>query len=164
MVSSSTRYYRQLHNTRPQRGLIAAGRKMTPALVGEKEDELIHAAEMQRAMKLSGVVDDLEITPGTQVRLLNSRYTATLNRDMKSQLPRWTQQTYEVLERVGANSFRIDTPPGKPAIWAAHSIQVVPDATKPTLKKKKKMVQPEDEVKMPDVEEVEEAEEAKELK
>ena len=38
-------------------------------------------------MKLSGVVDELEITPGMQVRLLNSRYTATLNRDMKSQLP-----------------------------------------------------------------------------
>ena len=32
------------YNTRPQRGLIAAGKKMTPALVGEKEDELIHAA------------------------------------------------------------------------------------------------------------------------
>ena len=69
-------------------------------------------------------MDDLGIEPGTKVRLLTSALK-NAPKFVKGQEATWTPELYTVLGRKGANTFRIDVPPGENAIWPFHALQVV---------------------------------------
>jgi hypothetical protein len=44
---------------------------------------------------------------------------------VKGQEATWTPETFPVIERAGANTFRIDVPAGENPIWPVHSLQIV---------------------------------------
>ena len=112
------------HNTSPSRALKAAGKGLAPADIDEGREDSLRLDDLDRATALQRRVDAMGITPGTMVRLL----TANLKnapKFIKGQEATWTPGTYPIIERVGANTFRIDPPAGENPIWVVHSLQVV---------------------------------------
>ena len=67
------------------------------------------------------------IVPGTQVRLLTSRLK-NAPKHVKGQEATWTPELYSVVERVGANTFKVDVPAGEVSIWPVHSIMPIKKA------------------------------------
>ena len=112
------------HNTSPSRALDAVARGTAPADVGPSEEEVLRHADLQRAAQLRHDVDQMRITPGTKVRLLTSALKRA-PRFVKGQEAVWSPDLYEIVERVGTNTFRIVPPPGENTIWPVHSLQIV---------------------------------------
>lgn len=112
------------HNTSPSRALNAAGADTSPADVGPAEEAILRRADLTRAAQIRRDVDAMRIEPGTKVRLLTSALKEA-PRFIKGQEATWTPELYEVVERVGANTFRVAVDPGEKPIWPVHSLQVV---------------------------------------
>ena len=117
------------YNSRPNRGLVAAGRKLAPVDIGPKEETLLRADDLARAKEVREEVDESGIKPGTRVRLLYSRTKAgSKDKFAKSHENLWTTEIYSVAERAGPNSFIVDVGPGEVPVWPLHSLQVVDKA------------------------------------
>ena len=108
------------HNTSPSRAL----QKLSPSTVGTEAELQLRLNDLDRAGALRRRVDDLNIEPGTKVRLLTSRLKST-PRFVKGQEATWTPEVYTVAGREGANSFRINMPSNENPIWPYHALQVV---------------------------------------
>jgi hypothetical protein len=113
------------YNETPHRTLSEVlGRKACPADVTTKEENVIRAAELERASTLGLAIDSVGIIPGkTYVRVLRSKMRGGSSFD-KGQLATWSSASYLVLSRNGVNSFIIDVPPGEVGIWPVHSLLV----------------------------------------
>jgi hypothetical protein len=95
--------------------------------------------DLDRAGALRARVDDLNIEPGTKVRLLTSRLKST-PRFVKGQEATWTPELYTVAGREGVNSFRINVPSNENPIWPHHALQVVTKALGQNKQTSKKSV------------------------
>ena len=70
--------------------------------------------------------DKLDITPGkTKVRLLVKAMKEGNDKFAKSHKPVWSSETYTVLERNGANSWKVDVPFGEVRIYPSYAMQIV---------------------------------------
>ena len=108
------------HNTSPSRVL----QKLSPSMVSPEVEMQLRLSDLDRASDLRRRVDDLNIEPGTKVRLLTSRLKST-PRFVKGQEATWTPELYTVAGRAGVNSFRINVPSNENPIWPYHALQVV---------------------------------------
>jgi hypothetical protein len=115
------------HNTSPSRALNPAGRGLTPATIGPREDEALRLSDLERAATLRQRVDARDIGPGTKVRLLTSKLKKA-PKFVKGQEATWTPELYDLVVRVGTNTFLIDVQEGEIKIWPLHSLQVVKKA------------------------------------
>ena len=111
------------HNTSPSRVL----QKLSPSMVSPEVEMQLRLGDLNRAGALRARVDDLNIEPGTKVRLLTSRLKST-PRFVKGQEATWTPELYTVAGREGVNSFRINVPSNENPIWPYHALQVVTKA------------------------------------
>jgi hypothetical protein len=114
------------YNETPHRTLSEVlGRKACPSDVSPKEENVIRAAELDRASTLGLATDVIGIIPGkTYVRVLRSKMRGGSSFD-KGQLTTWSSAGYLVLDRNGVNSFVVDVPPGEVSVWPIHSLLVV---------------------------------------
>jgi hypothetical protein len=108
------------HNTSPSRVL----QKLSPSMVSPEVEMQLRLGDLNRAGALRARVDDLNIEPGTKVRLLTSRLKTT-PRFVKGQEATWTPELYTVAGREGVNSFRINVPSNENPVWPYHALQVV---------------------------------------
>ena len=115
------------HNSSPSRALDAAGRGTAPIEVTEAKEAKIRLGDFKRAAEVRRRVDRMGIVPGTQVRLLTSRLK-NAPKHVKGQEATWTPELYSVIERVGANTFKVDVPAGEVSIWPVHSIMPIKKA------------------------------------
>jgi hypothetical protein len=124
------------YNETPHRTLSEVlGRKACPSDVTAKEENIIRAAELERASTLGLATDAIGIIPGkTFVRVLRSKMRGGSSFD-KGQLATWSSNSYLVLSRNGVNSFIIDVPPGEVGIWPVHSLLVADPKESPALTK-----------------------------
>ena len=76
----------------------------------------LRLSDLNRAGALRARVDDLNIEPGTKVRLLTARLKST-PRFVKGQEATWTPELYTVAGHEGVNSFRINVPTNENPIW-----------------------------------------------
>jgi len=112
------------YNTRPSRALDAAGKHLAPA-VGPKEQKL-RETDIVRAAEVRKLIDESGVGPGAKVRLLYARTKAgSKDKFAKSHENLWTTEIYNVLSRVGPNSFLVEVPAGEIPVWPFHSLQVV---------------------------------------
>ena len=109
-------------NGRPSRALGG----LSPDEIGPEEEQIIREMDLERAQKVRAIVDDSGVRPGTRVRLQYSK-TKMGGKDKfsKAHEVTWTPEIYEVVKRVGPNSFLVDVPRGEIKIWPLHSLQVV---------------------------------------
>jgi len=120
------------YNHTPHRILTELlGRPTAPSQVTAAQERVIRQAESVQVSEVRERVDRLDITPGTQVRLLISR-TREGGRDKhaKSQRRVWSPELYTVLNRNGPNSFVVDVLAGEVKIWPFYALQVVKKALK----------------------------------
>jgi hypothetical protein len=114
------------YNSRPNRGLKAAGTKLAPEDIGDKEETLLRLDDLHRAKAVRDEVDERGVMPGTRVRLLYARTKAgSKDKFAKSHSAVWTTEIYDVVSRAGPNSFIVDVPRGEVPVWPLHSLQVV---------------------------------------
>ena len=93
-------------------------------MVGPDKELQLRLNDLDRAGALRRRVDELNIQPGTKVRLLTSRLKST-PRFVKGQEATWTHDLYTMASREGVNSFRINVPSNENPIWPYHALQVV---------------------------------------
>ena len=122
------------YNSRPNRGLLAAGPGLRPIDIDQGLEEVLRDDDLRRAREVRERTDQLEIEPGkTKVRLLTRRMKASgKDRFRKAHELVWSDELFLVLSRHGPNSFIIDVPAGEITIWPVHSIQVVDGKLDPT--------------------------------
>jgi len=122
------------YNSRPNRGLSAAGPGLRPVDIDQGLEEVLRDDDIRRAREVRERTDQLEIEPGkTKVRLLTRRMKASgKDRFRKAHELIWSDELFLVLSRHGPNSFIIDVPAGEITIWPVHSIQVVDGKLDPT--------------------------------
>ena len=114
------------YNSRPNRGLVAAGRQLAPIDIGPKEELMIRADDLHRAKAVREEVDASGLGPGARVRLLYARTKAgSKDKFAKSHENMWTTEIYEVVARAGPNSFIVDVGRGEVPVWPLHSLQIV---------------------------------------
>ena len=115
------------YNSRPNRGLSAAGKGLAPVDIDHTLEEKLRSDDMQRVEDVQQRTDKLRIEPGkTRVRLLTRRMKASgKDRFRKAHENVWSPEVFTVLSRHGPNSYIVDVPPGEITIWPAHSIQIV---------------------------------------
>ena len=117
------------YNSRPHRTLSQVLRTPTaPADINVKTEELLRAADMERAARLATRTHTQSgVGEGTRVRLLAERMRGARSGKLgnKRQDAVWSAQIYSVVQRVGPNSFLVDVPSGENKTWPLHSLQVV---------------------------------------
>jgi hypothetical protein len=112
------------HNTSPSRALNAAGRGLAPAVIDQAKENTLRLADLSRATAVRQRVDDQQIGPGTNVRLLTSKLKRA-PKYTKGQQATWTPELYSIIDRAGVNSYRIDVPDGEISLWPLHDLQIV---------------------------------------
>jgi len=121
------------YNTRPNRALDAAGKHLAPADIGPEEEQKLREADIVRAAEVRKLIDESGVGPGARVRLLYARTKAgSKDKFAKSHENLWTTEIYNVLSRVGPNSFLVEVPAGEIPVWPFHSLQVVRKALRST--------------------------------
>ena len=114
------------YNSRPNRGLVAAGPHMAPIDIGPKEETLLRADDIHRAKAVREEVDESGVGPGSRVRLLYARTKAgSKDKFAKSHENMWTTEIYSVVDRAGPNSFIVDVGSGEVPVWPLHALQIV---------------------------------------
>jgi hypothetical protein len=106
-------------------------KKVTPATVTSKQEQIIRTFELSQAKALQDENDELQSTGEiqygrTRCRLLTSKTKAgIMDKFAKSHRNTWTRDTFIILTRNGVNSWVIDVPAGEVSIWPTHSIQIL---------------------------------------
>ena len=119
------------YNTRPNRGLVAAGKPpkgsyLSPADIGPEEEQSLREDDILRAAEVRREVDESGVGPGARVRSLYARTKkGSGDKFAKSHEVVWTTEIYDVVRRVGPNSFLVDVPRGEVPVWPLHSLQIV---------------------------------------
>jgi len=115
------------YNSRPNRGLSAAGPGLRPIDIDQRLEEVLRDDDIRKAREVREHTDQLGIQPGkTKVRLLMRRMKASgKDRFRKAHELVWSDDLFLVLSRHGPNSFIIDVPAGEIKTWPVHSIQIV---------------------------------------
>ena len=113
------------YNSRPSLALVAAGKKLSPADIGEREEKKLRAADMARAADVRMHIDTKNFPDGTLVRLLHSRTKEGSKAawSKKAHDMTFTREAYPILARAGPNSYLVDTPTQDPKIWPHWALQ-----------------------------------------
>jgi hypothetical protein len=113
------------YNSRPHRTLSQVlGAPAAPLDVTAKKEELLRAADMQRAARLAERTHtESGVGEGTRVRLLAARMRRSRGSALgnKRQDAVWSSDAYPVIMRAGFNSFLVDVPAGENKVWPLHS-------------------------------------------
>ena len=120
-------------NSRPSRALGG----LSPDDIGPEEEEIIREIDHEKSQKVRADIDKSGVEPGSRVRLQYSK-TKEGGKDKfaKAHEVSWTSEIYEVIKRVGPNSFLVDVPPGEIKVWPSHSLQVVKTLNAPLGERK----------------------------
>ena len=114
------------YNESPHRGLLPAGKGLSPADITPALEKKLRTHDLRRADEVRARTDRAGLVPGSQVRLLMRRTKAgSKDKFAKSHLATWSPDVYTVLARQGVNSYLVDVPAGEIAIWPAHALQRV---------------------------------------
>jgi hypothetical protein len=113
------------YNTTPHRSLSKFfGTATSPEQMTEKKDNEIMESDLKKVDWVRSQTRDLV---GKSVRILMSRtnFGTKSEKTVKSNDQTWSSEIYQVLEREGPNSYRLNTTGLDPRIWPVHSLLVV---------------------------------------
>jgi hypothetical protein len=117
------------YNSRPHRTLSKIlGKPTSPIEVTESDELALREYDLTKVERIQNETPDIT---GKKVRILMSRtnYGTKSEKTTKSNDQTWSSEIYDVLERVGPNSFRLNTTGLDPRNWPIHSLLVVSGAT-----------------------------------